>query len=1748
MKLVRPFLVSGSNDLGFRHTDMVSAAAYSAGVMSHEDAMYVSFYRGALSSQVALRSETEGCMLAAGLSESDAASYLAATGCSNSVTIACINSPTSVTFSGPSKEVFTLHERLLVDEKFSRPLRTRVAYHSPQMAVITDDVERVLSNLPQRMGRPRVPMYSSVTEKPVDCNGIDRAYWMENILMPVRFAGALRNLVTGSTSATWNTEYSAILEIGPSKTLQGPIKQILSGISPRLAYKLPYRSVLVAGQHARQTALEAAGFLWAKGHPVNIDKANGMPSDGVSLDMLPRLPSYPWNHDNSFWHETATSRAVRLRSQPRTDVLGVSVDGQNPFEPRWRNILSVSENPWLVDHNVAAACLFPAAGYLVMALEAVLSLAADRATLEGVELTNVTFETGLTLPEDGMGAEVSLSFHPHTHVDGMYHFTVYSVSPGESVRRLVAGSVATVSKSQTPNGFEEEAKEQEWAQMRDMLLSAQGLATKPVETREFYSHLASIGLNYGPMFQGLQDIRVSPLSRTSCGILAVPDTKSVMPERFEYPHLLHPATLDSAFQLAFAALQSQENMQQAAVPISVDRLFVSADMPSGTGSTLLGTSSARRLGQSIVADMLYTDVTANCPKIVVESMKMREIGGGPSSSEQTATADTRRSADVVWKEDVTIMKASATMRSHAWLDSWLECFLHKYADVNILLVGAKNQESLVAAVQSKLRRERRPAHCTLVVPDADQQVVESPDGAVHTLSLTATSSDEAVQEKVEALGSYDLVIVCGSGQADWMIPIMPRILKPETRLVILEDSDYNVSKTSLGEMIYQDYHIVEESFQDDFGYLIASFSKPTSLLSAPSAWKQKGITILERSPSEQTPSQRHIRESLCQYLMKAGITAKVACWGDHPPIHNASVISLVEYGQPLIYYAGEDDLVHFQQLVSSAEYLLWITTGSLSAPDENGIKYAATAGLLRTVRTEYPQLTVPHLDLSSDDWQRTGTVFIISDVFCKTLPALNERPGLIETEIVEMDGKLLIPRLLPDAAMDAEIALNLQSSATIDVKLEDLHQSLSLQVSAGRAIQWTRASDSFDSGKDTETEADTVLITTSYATITRPSRTQNASTSPSSLSDDWNVVKTIGSVAEIGNYVTDYQPGDLVLHLRAAPIQTRFREHTSNLLKLPSYISPIQAAYWIGPLAMAYHILGQLPLPISSPAEESENNFSSNAISNRQGSTPGSPPKLPQQDGQNVLIDVGDATLRRALLQVAEWLNLESFAIVPDGEESLASSHCTVLNRFSRSISWMIRNQSSRRGIDLVISDLPNLCNLPHILSSLAPQGHFITIDTSADLQGALRSLMPRHDINIVPLSSSEINPASMHDAQKAVVELLGRNTTVLPVPPFSSQHSISQIGSVLQTPHTKPSYVVLSFQPSSLIPVQPTAPLPVQLKSTGTYVISGGLGALGLKIAVWLCNDYGARHLVLLSRSGKVTELSAAAIKALIQRGCRCDVVRCDITSPAAIQEVSAQAAANKWNIRGIIQSAMVLADAPLESMTFDKWTSATAPKIHGSWNLHQVLGRELDFFILLSSVSGIIGNSAQANYSAGNTFEDALAAHRHHLGLPAVSLNIGLVSEAETVGATDEFIHKFPHLAPVLVNMREVKAALGLAIRGEGVNGRLLPHQVVVGISNQIQRLDDGLLSRWPFDPKFEHRVDRTVTSEINENISYERAIRAAVSDEDARLVIENALRTNLASTISTDAGNIDVEKPITAYGSELPFFLFGCIESQY
>jgi NAD(P)-dependent dehydrogenase (short-subunit alcohol dehydrogenase family) len=176
------------------------------------------------------------------------------------------------------------------------------------------------------------------------------------------------------------------------------------------------------------------------------------------------------------------------------------------------------------------------------------------------------------------------------------------------------------------------------------------------------------------------------------------------------------------------------------------------------------------------------------------------------------------------------------------------------------------------------------------------------------------------------------------------------------------------------------------------------------------------------------------------------------------------------------------------------------------------------------------------------------------------------------------------------------------------------------------------------------------------------------------------------------------------------------------------------------------------------------------------------------------------------------------------------------------------------------------------------------------------------------------------------------------------------------------------------------------------TYLLSGGLGGLGRNISRWM-TDRGARNLVFVSRSGDKNSEANEFLQSLRNEGINAVVYACDIGNRVDVAAVFERCRAEMPPIKGAIQAAMSLADAAFTNMTPEQWTLSVNPKAPGAWNLHKNLPKDLDFFVMLSSSSGIAGTRGQANYAAGNTFLDALAHYRVSCGLKAVSINVGPV-----------------------------------------------------------------------------------------------------------------------------------------------------------
>nr|WP_228038135.1 type I polyketide synthase [Nodosilinea sp. LEGE 06152] len=179
-------------------------------------------------------------------------------------------------------------------------------------------------------------------------------------------------------------------------------------------------------------------------------------------------------------------------------------------------------------------------------------------------------------------------------------------------------------------------------------------------------------------------------------------------------------------------------------------------------------------------------------------------------------------------------------------------------------------------------------------------------------------------------------------------------------------------------------------------------------------------------------------------------------------------------------------------------------------------------------------------------------------------------------------------------------------------------------------------------------------------------------------------------------------------------------------------------------------------------------------------------------------------------------------------------------------------------------------------------------------------------------------------------------------------------------------------------------------IRAEATYLITGGTGALGQQLAGWLV-EQGARHLVLTSRRGSSAELEKT-LEPLRQAGATVWVEAVDGGDRATLAALLDRIAQQLPPLRGVFHAAGVLADGFVANQSVEQFHRVMPAKLEGAWHLHQLTqSTPLDWFVLFSSITSVLGSPGQGNYGAANAGLDALAQYRRQQGLPALSINWG-------------------------------------------------------------------------------------------------------------------------------------------------------------
>ena len=379
---------------------------------------------------------------------------------------------------------------------------------------------------------PQIPFYSSVSSKVLrEAADFGPRYWQDNLESPVLFHSAARALLADSKQC------GVHLEVGPHAALSGPLRQIYKEASASINYV----STLVRNIDDTVAFLQAVGQLHSSG--VRISYPVG--SETVVTD----LPKYPWHHEKSYWSESRIQKEWKFRKHLPHDLLGLRVLESSDVAPVWRNMLRTADIPWLNDHRVGDDTVFPAAGYVAIAGEAVFQISGVRDyTLRDVEINRA-----LVLYND-KAVEMVTNLQPAQFSSAAdndwYTFQIVS-HDGITWTTHCSGLVRSGRISSHP-------------------ATRNRSFDRKVSTSRWYTTLSRAGLNYTGRFAGMNNIVASVVEPIA--ELDIVDEQDVE----ESSYMIHPSTLDVVFQSMSVAMTKgiYRHFDKMFLPTAIEELYI----------------------------------------------------------------------------------------------------------------------------------------------------------------------------------------------------------------------------------------------------------------------------------------------------------------------------------------------------------------------------------------------------------------------------------------------------------------------------------------------------------------------------------------------------------------------------------------------------------------------------------------------------------------------------------------------------------------------------------------------------------------------------------------------------------------------------------------------------------------------------------------------------------------------------------------------------------------------------------------------------------------------------------------------------------------------------------------------------------------------------------------------------------------------------------------------------------------------
>ncbi|KAB2570584.1 Hybrid PKS-NRPS synthetase lepA [Lasiodiplodia theobromae] len=896
-------------------------------------------------------------------------------------------------------------------------------------------------------------------------------------------------------------------------------------------------------------------------------------------------------------------------------------------------------------------------------------------------------------------------------------------------------------------------------------------------------------------------------------------------------------------------------------------------------------------------------------------------------------------------------------------------------------------------------------------------------------------------------------------------------------------------------VVYDD----EQPYQINFTLVTTSTASPTP----PSSSRQ--VTLLH------APGQDAAVERLSTSLLAAGITAVPQTLADAPPAADGrDVLAILDLAAPFFADIAAPALAAFQAylaalgIAAGSPGVLWVTRPAQAGCRD--ARYGQSIGVARTVRSEL-SLAFGTLEVAADGVDdEDGAIVRVFEHFAAARRAAAAAANAVldpDYEYAFFGGRVHVSRFRWVGVADRLCAAVQNAPKKLDIG----------RMGQLRTLQWVEDKREEESLGEDEVEVEPRAVGMNFKDVLVAMGIVKG-TKPGLGLEGTGVIRKVGSGVE------DLKVGDRVLVFDHGCFATRLVISANLCAKMPDSLSFEDGATMPCVYSTAIYALmtlGHL------------------------------------EKGQTVLIHSACGGVGLAAIQLCRMIGAEIFVTVGNEEkarylrETFGISQDRIFNSRDASFLGGVLAGTGGRGVDLVLNSLSG--ELLHASwKCVAEFGKMLEIGKrdfvghgmlNMDLFEANRTFV---GIDLAQLAVER--PQVCRRLLDQCMEFYRRGSIqpIRPIRTFAASEIIETFRYMQKGQHIGKLVVTMPEQQTDVETVPTRSAF--KLRSDASYLLCGGLGGLGRAVSNWMVEN-GARHIIYLSRTAGHTAEDKAFFSELHAQGCRVQAIR---GSVAHLKDVERAVREAGKPIAGVMHMSMVLRDRAFLQFTHEDWHAAIEPKVRGAENLHHALSEAtLDFFIVFSSISCIVGQIGQANYAAANAFLSAFTQYRHSLGLPASVLNVGVMEDVGYVSQNAGVLDQLKALCNHTLQEQDLLDALEYQMQRQmsptpSPKGFMSPAELVIGLRSTRPLTEPNNRAIWKRDVRMaQYRNTETATQGSTtaggadlKRFLAEVATMPAMLDVPANVdILAQEIGTRIYSLMLKPEEELDVDLSLTALG---------------